>query len=1167
MGSPKGSQRSSTANTWIRLGSLLWKSLSWIWLTTIIGLTINVTASWLTTKSFEIKGTPIAWLIANPLITIALLLCLILLTIIALTAQYFSRTSSALTEPSLGTTKEQRSTFIRILREQYKSLLNSTLQGSATIELGLQARTDMVSPLPQLVFHRRESNNTSTFPLGTSITQVFDENPQGLLILGEPGSGKTTLLLELARELLLRAEDDPSYPIPVIVNLSSWTRDRSLLLDWAVDQLFLSYSIPRRLARAWLEHEQLMLLLDGLDEVAVSARFMCIEAINTYTNEYLVPVVVCSRSREYEIQQSRLLLPLAVEIQPLQHQQVIGYLKQAGQPMASFRKVVQTNLILAQLITTPLMLNIATLTYRNEEVKNLPQAGSAEEQAQQILTNYVERMLTRHSGKNGFSLQYIYRYLTWLARQMQEHHFTEFYLERLQPTWLSTVSSQAIYRWLILLIFGLIGGLFIEQIATAIFGLNIGIIFGLTGGLAFGLFRTSGSSWREIKPIERVTWSWKHFSSRLIFGLVSGLIFGLVSGLIFGLVSGLIFGLVGCLVSSLMFGFSGSQIGENFRFKPNQGIVASVLNALRVGLIFGFVGGLFFGVIGVLKFGLFFGLFYGLLSSLGFGLFFGQFFGGMAYLQHYLLRVLLWRNRVIPWYYVRFLEEMTDRILLQRIGGGYRFISPLLLGYFATLNTSSTPLSKIPLPDVSPVEGKEARIQMIKGNTMIIGEDSEIVLRIINDASRNMGKVEIELQPSAEYELITSKATIFSLPPESSSDVRFRLILNVTRQVAINYHINGVMRTPPLYVNVIKNNPYSYGNPVEEDAFFGREEELAQILQAVTKPVKQDIFVVGERRTGKTSLLYLLEKRLDVPFIPVYIYLAECKPQTDALLDEIIGKIIQKLIERDILEVAWKDYPFPFTDFKSKVGEIIHAAQIKVPDLDLVLLLDEADFLLEVKEEKLANTIDEKGEAGSQTDERVQRVLRSALQSSEIGSHFRAVVAGTTSLSTYMLKHSSPFFNHFRFVYLKQLSKEETRNLIVKPARELGISYSSHAIERIFTLSGGQPYYCQALCYEAFAYTLDQQKTVVDDEAVNVAENKIVNDLFYAFLSGFWQRANQRERDVLTALARGQGKAAAFSHSQVERLLDWQLINQTGKRYGFSAGLFEQWTMMALEKG
>ncbi|HBE28467.1 MAG TPA: hypothetical protein DDW25_06195, partial [Ktedonobacter sp.] len=42
------------------------------------------------------------------------------------------------------------------------------------------------------------------------------------LLLGAPGTGKSTALCELAHELLLRAEQDPTHPLPVIVNLSSW---------------------------------------------------------------------------------------------------------------------------------------------------------------------------------------------------------------------------------------------------------------------------------------------------------------------------------------------------------------------------------------------------------------------------------------------------------------------------------------------------------------------------------------------------------------------------------------------------------------------------------------------------------------------------------------------------------------------------------------------------------------------------------------------------------------------------------------------------------------------------------------------------------------------------------------------------------------------------------
>ena len=67
-------------------------------------------------------------------------------------------------------------------------------------------------------------------------------------------------------------------------------------------------------------------------------------------------------------------------------------------------------------------------------------------------------------------------------------------------------------------------------------------------------------------------------------------------------------------------------------------------------------------------------------------------FGGASFLNHYLIRFLLWRSGVMPLHYIRFLEEATERILLQRVGGGYRFIHPLFQEYFASLST-------VPLPD------------------------------------------------------------------------------------------------------------------------------------------------------------------------------------------------------------------------------------------------------------------------------------------------------------------------------------------------------------------------------------------------------------------------------------------------------------------------------------
>jgi predicted NACHT family NTPase len=68
---------------------------------------------------------------------------------------------------------------------------------------------------------------------------VFDqEGVEGrLLILGKPGAGKTTMLLELAKELVQRAEQDLSEPVPILLSLSSWQNDQQSITDWIVAEL------------------------------------------------------------------------------------------------------------------------------------------------------------------------------------------------------------------------------------------------------------------------------------------------------------------------------------------------------------------------------------------------------------------------------------------------------------------------------------------------------------------------------------------------------------------------------------------------------------------------------------------------------------------------------------------------------------------------------------------------------------------------------------------------------------------------------------------------------------------------------------------------------------------------------------------------------------------
>jgi hypothetical protein len=361
---------------------------------------------------------------------------------------------------------------------------------------------------------------------------------------------------------------------------------------------------------------------------------------------------------------------------------------------------------------------------------------------------------------------------------------------------------------------------------------------------------------------------------------------------------------------------------------------------------------------------------------------------------------------------------------------------------------------------------------------------------------------------------------------------------------------------------------------VAEAGFFGRQEELEQVLQSVTKPAKQDIFLVGERRAGKTSLLLQLSKRLSTPAIPVYINLSECRPRTpprlrtDDVLDYVLHRVVQSLIECNILGEAWDGQQFSSINFTDRVHEVLQAARTSLPAITMILLIDEADVFLDiVKEGRSPFFLTRWTRKGHAVDEAAQSILRAALQSPKTGSSLRAVVAGTIALATYTtLQHSSPFFNHFRFVRLKPLSDEETHQLIVKPAEMRGLTYLRDATQRITALSGCQPFYCQVLCQEAFAHAQKLNKKYISEQEVAVAEEKIREDLFHGYYSYFWSRTTRKERNFLAALVRGN-VPHFVPKAQTERLLDWQLITRTPVGYRFSAGLFEQWTAMALKEG
>ena len=635
-----------------------------------------------------------------------------------------------------------------------QGVLEKSVHEAALLELGLELREEAVDNPWRMVIEGPDQTR-ETLPRERKIKDIFDEANRLLLILGEPGSGKTTTLLQLARDLI--AEVDLStftQPIPVILNLSTWTNKAQPLDEWLVAELNSKYRLPKKDGQRWLKERRILPLLDGLDEVRAENRAACVEKINQLVTDYgLQGLVVCSRIKDYTALNVRLAFYRAIYIQPLTPEQVDEYLERAGEKLASLRTTLQADLALRSMAQSPLILNIMSLAYQNTSAEDLsnPSLNTDKSRRQHLLDTYIARMFSRKGGTRLYEDEQTKQRLSWLAQNMQKHNQEVFLIEGLQPSWLSTSRWQWVYvlasRMIAWLMYGLSVGLTNGLIGLLIFGLGIGLpiglidllrfellrkrtrtrepqgfwwsvinivmiwlivglivglIMGFFGGLMFGLsvglivgliFGIRGSKQsleNDIQTVEALRWSWHRAGVGLIYGLIFGLIFGLVFALIYGLIGGVIFGLIfglslgpsGGLIGGLIGGLTAAIFnglnGEIIETKsfPNQGTWLSIRNAIFGGLIYGLI----FGLIGLLIFGL------SLSSGLSGGFIGVMWYGGLDVFQHYTLRLILLLQGHTPANYTRFLDYAVDRIFLQKVGGGYRFIHRLLLEHFAEMS-------------------------------------------------------------------------------------------------------------------------------------------------------------------------------------------------------------------------------------------------------------------------------------------------------------------------------------------------------------------------------------------------------------------------------------------------------------------------------------------------
>ena len=608
----------------------------------------------------------------------------------------------------------------KVYRFWIEGVLEHSLHGQVLLTLGLEERSQALV-LPWNISYEANAEPARPLDAGTRVFDIFQQLGEGrsLLILGEPGAGKTTTLLTLARDLLSQQQiGHKTTPkmrspqrIPAIFNLSSWTG--GTIDQWLVAELNSKYQIPKSIGKSWVEQQQLLLLLDGLDEVRPDRQDSCAVAINQFHQDYGPELVVCCRMNDYDALEQKLGLQSAVYVRSLTDEQIWQYLDQAETGLTGLRSLLmrsaanqpecsaaaqadqsdqsadkptgQDGQTLFELARLPLILNIMALTYQGLSASDIPALQQGENYSHQLFSAYIQRMFARRDVASPYTQRQTLKWLQALAKNLTNTSQTVFLIERMQVNWLTSKWQRGAYIVLVFgcyLLFATTVGWHVVSHKALPLALAIG---GLLCVQIFGLYR--------IVPAETLRWSWKKAGRSLLIGLTVGPLTGWalkvafvyafsptyclavpgcfqfisLIGIAFGTVLGVTYGVIR--------GLSGSRIATVT--KPNQGIRQSAKNAILIAMV---------ATIAPLLTSLLFesstSTLFWAAAGLSFGLALG---GGEACAKHGVLRFVLFCQGRIPWNYASFLDYAAQRIFLQKVGGGYIFIHRLLLEHFASL--------------------------------------------------------------------------------------------------------------------------------------------------------------------------------------------------------------------------------------------------------------------------------------------------------------------------------------------------------------------------------------------------------------------------------------------------------------------------------------------------
>lgn len=425
----------------------------------------------------------------------------------------------------------------------------------------------------------------------------------------------------------------------------------------------------------------------------------------------------------------------------------------------------------------------------------------------------------------------------------------------------------------------------------------------------------------------------------------------------------------------------------------------------------------------------------------------------------------------------------------------------------------------------------------------------------------------------------------FEIMPSSASDRANFLIMLTWLEVGHSERKSHVFdlvlvgQNPSVdWGKLATRQPYST-EVAEGEEFVGRTSKVDSLSSRFQMDRMGSSFITGQKRVGKTSLARAVERKIketNPKYEILYLEYGQYSRMDPVDTVEALG---QELADFLIGFLPASVLPSKDLNFRGSIAPLNKIADIlakELPDKRFIFILDEFD---EIHPEMyrfgaLAET------------------FFANLRTLSAKKNIAFLLVGGEKMPFVMSAQGdqlNKFVSEALDYFVRGDEWDDYKELVIRPVRDQ-IAWSDTAVQRVFDLTNGHPYYTKLLCARVLANAVRERDSEITESDIKYCTNKLVAELDSNAFAHLWKDGISEERiraevielnrrRVLSASARALraklqvsfeniilSKAALrISDSEVTPILNdfvrrrILIENRDNKRYTYAIPLFERW--------